>query len=111
MLTKSYVNMYELYSSAPGGIHATFYETIEMFDPPYIQRILRSMPLKFTEDTDLERISVLFETVLIALQDGRYNFSLYLATNTKVDFKINGALVQTLSNSLSCSTYYNNSLC
>ena len=82
-----------------------------MFDPPYIQRVLSIMPQQFTEDTSFERISVLFETVLIAPQAGRYSFFVYIAQNTKVDFKINGNLIKSLSNSLSCSSYYNNTQC
>ena len=43
MLTKSTVNLYNLYSSVPGNIYATYYDIIEMFDPPYIQRIETSV--------------------------------------------------------------------
>ena len=73
--------------------------------------MLTSLPLKFTEDTDFERISVLFETILIAPQDGRYNFYVLLARNTKLDFKINGGLILSMSNSIRCDLFYNNTQC
>lgn len=77
-----------------------------MIDPAYAKRMLAAFPAVFTADTNLERISVLFETVFLAPSAGHYTFYVLIGRNTKIDAKVNGKLVSSFRVSIKCTSFY-----
>lgn len=99
-LITSNVDSYDIYSSVPSAIIATFYENYEMIAPIYLTRILDAFPHEFTDDTNLDYISIKFETAFIVPTDGNYTFYVIVSKNSKVDLMVQGIRMLTIDNSL-----------
>jgi len=92
--------IFELYSTVPLSISATYYPNYQMVAPVYLNRILKSFPASFTDDTNSEYSSSKYEALFIAPTAGTYKFSIMISKNSQIDFKLTGKTVLKIENSL-----------